>query len=365
MFNLLKSKIKKYLGRNKIGKSILRLMRISQKPIRLVWTRCRRLLGKVDLLYLELTHLCNLRCVGCFTGAGLKKSDELTLEEKRSVIRQAKKMGARLVYLNGSGETLLYKDIFALIDYIRELDMDVTVTTNGTPLNKKMADFLLSRKVHVYFKLWSLDPEIFDQMVGVKNAYRWVDHSYKHDGTLKTLRIPSGLKYLLDFRSKHEGETLVTIMMLITKANYSTLPEVVRFCKETGLPFNIEPPNFPDSAIEYYDDIAPSGEMYRNLYSELVQIMGEGYFRRHRKKPCHVERNPVVWTNGDVRFCASHDACVGNVRTEPLHLLYSKIKRLRRREKRLIARRKVNSHFFRTCTARQYYQLKHGIPCNY
>ena len=364
--SLLVYKIKTRLERNRFGKNILRLLRIFLRPIRALRTRLKRLLSRVDGLYLEVTYACNLRCIVCYAKAGLKKQNELTLEEKKSVIGQAKKMGARSVFLCGSGEPLLYKDIFTFIDYTRQLGMHVTISTNGIVLTKEVADFLISRKVAVLFKLWSLNPDVFDRMVGVKNAYKWVDYFYKYNGAVKAVKIPSGLKHLLDVCSIQKRKDLVIIETLVTRINYSTLPEVARFCSEMNIyPWYLETPIFQGRAIDNYNDIGLDRDEYRNLYRELVGITGEDYLKEHRNMSCSIERNPVVWTNGEIGFCCCRKAHIGNVRNVPLKLLFSKAVQLKRREDRLIAKRKVVSKFFRSCRGRQYYELKHGIPCNY
>ncbi len=66
---------------------------------------------KVRMLYLEVTHRCNARCIACYTKAGKEKPDVLTLEEKKSVIFQARALGAKTVSLSGSGEPLLYERV--------------------------------------------------------------------------------------------------------------------------------------------------------------------------------------------------------------------------------------------------------------
>ena len=338
------------------------------KPVLALSTRLKRLLGaksKVRLLYLEVTHRCNLKCIGCYTQAGEEKHNSLSLEEQKSVVKQAKEMGARSVSISGSGEPLLYKDLFALIDYIRQLGMVVVIFTNGTVLDKQTADFLISRKVVVYFKLYSLDPVVFDRMTGTKGIYKWVDYIYKYNDEPKRLKIPSGLKHLLDVTQTEESRNLVRIETLITRINYHTLPEVARFSKELNLGFYMETPVFKGRAIENYNDIAPSSTEYQNLYYNLIEILGEEYFQEHRNHPCPVERNPVVWTNGEVGFCSSRGACVGNVRDAPLNVLFLKAKRLKRKEDCLIAKHKRTSRYFRTCPARQYYEIKNRIPCNY
>jgi len=142
--------------------------------------RIKSLLGKgpkVRMLYLEVTHRCNARCITCYTKAGKEKEDVLTLDEKKSVVRQAKELGARVISLSGSGEPLLYPHLFDLIDFIRQLDMLVVIFTNGTVLDEKTAEFLIRKGVITYFKLFSLDPDIFDRMIGKERAYNWVPYS--------------------------------------------------------------------------------------------------------------------------------------------------------------------------------------------
>jgi len=365
MIQVLKNNIKRYLKKSMRGREMLRLVQVFLKPITEIWNKFRRLLGKVEMLYLEVTHSCDLRCVGCYTKAGKEKNDVLTLEEKKSVVRQAKKMGARFVSLSGSGEPLLYDDIFILIDYIKQLQMGVIIYTNGTLLSKEVADFLVSRSVQVYFKLYSLNPTIFNRMVGVKDAYQWVDYSYNYNGEFKTIKIPSGLKYLFDVHDTTGHHDLVKIEALITRINFSALLEVARFCKEVNLPLFLETPVFNGRAVNNYKNIMLSSDEYQSLYYGLEKILGKKYLQTLRHYSCPVESNPVVWTNGELGFCSSRKACIGNVRNTPLKILFLKAKKLKRQEDCLISKQKVKSKYFCTCNSRQYYEAKHNIPTNY
>jgi len=78
MTGLLKTKIKRSLLKSPLGRIILKLLRLSLHLL-------RRLFGRIDLLYLDVTHACNLRCITCPTDAGVPKQGELTLEEKRKL----------------------------------------------------------------------------------------------------------------------------------------------------------------------------------------------------------------------------------------------------------------------------------------
>jgi MoaA/NifB/PqqE/SkfB family radical SAM enzyme len=358
MTGLLKTKIKKFLQKSPLG-------RVTFKLLRLLWHPLRRLFGRIDLLYLDVTHACNLRCITCPTDAGVPKQGELTLEEKKSIIMQAKKMGAKTVPLCGSGEPLLYKDILPLVDYITGLDMATVIFTNGTHVTPETAEFLITRNVEVCFKLWSFETAVIDRMVGVENAYEWTDFSYTYNGISRSVRIPCGLKYLLDSAEKHNRRYLVNIEVLITKINYTSVIEVVRFCKEMHLGLWLETILLSGRAVENYDEIALDGAQYQALYCQLLKIVGTKYLQQCRRKGCVVEKNPVVSDDGEMGFCSARTASIGNVRDLPLKVLFSRARRLKCKQDRLIPKRKLKSRYFRTCTARQFHHTRLKIPIEY
>ncbi len=342
------------------GEWIVRLL----ETLRDMPYRVRFLLGKrprVRMLYLEVTHRCNARCISCYTGAGREKDDVLTPDEKKSVVRQAKQMGARTVSLSGSGEPLLYPHIFELVDFIRLQDMQVVMFTNGTTIDRACADRLIARNVITYFKLFSLDPDTFDRMMGKTNAYEWGSHTYSCGDASKTVCLPSGLKHLLDAQGAAGVAGLVRAESLITKLNRRTLPDVAQLCKDLNLVLHLETPVCAGRAIENYADIALDSAEYESLYHELVAILGEEYFRELRAHPCPVEHNPAVWTNGDIALCSSRPAHVGNVRQASLESLFRKAQMRKRQEDRCLSQSDGEGRHFRTCPARQYYQMRHGI----
>ncbi len=320
---------------------------------------------RVRMLYLEVTHRCNARCISCYTKAGKEKPDVLTFDEKKAVVAQAKALGAKTVSLSGSGEPLLYERLFDLIDFIRHLDMQAVIFTNGTVLDERTAERLIARNVITYVKLYSLDPEVFDRMMGRTDAYVWTTHTYAKDRETRQVRIPSGLKLLLDAQSRADAAGLVRAEALITKLNAATLGDVARLCKELGLILHLETPVFTGRAIENREAIALDRAGYETLHRELIAILGSEYFAEHLAHPCPVERNPVVWTNGDMGFCSSRPAKIGNVRNASLESLFIRARRAKRAEDRRTARCSREGRYFRTCPARRYFEMKHQLPCDY
>lgn len=320
---------------------------------------------KVRMLYLEVTHRCNARCITCYTGAGKEKDDALTLDEKKSVVQQARQLGARTVSVSGSGEPLLCPHLFELIDFIRLQDMQVVMFTNGTTIERTCAERLIRNHVITYFKLFSLDPDTFDRMMGVTSAYEWVPYSYRYGDSVRDVRLPSGLKCLLDAQEAAGATGLVKVESLITRLNHRTLPDVARLCHEMNLTLHLETPVFAGRAIRNYAEIALDRHEYERLYRELVAILEQEYFNELRAHPCPVERNPVVWTNGNIGLCSSRPAHVGNVRQASLKNLFHKAQIRKRKEDRHLSPPNGEGRYFRTCPARQYYEMQHGIRCDY
>lgn len=81
-------------------------------------------------LFLFLTNDCNIRCTHCYVRSGEAiPPREMTPEERRDVIRQAKDLGARRFYFTG-GEPFLCRDVFDLADLVT-VDSDLVILTNG------------------------------------------------------------------------------------------------------------------------------------------------------------------------------------------------------------------------------------------
>lgn len=319
---------------------------------------------KAKFLYLEITHRCNLACISCYTGAGREKDDVLTLAEQKSVIRQGRAMGVRSVSLSGSGEPLMCRHVFELLDYVVDLGMSAVIFTNGTLIDEATAGRLMSRNVFTFFKLYSLEPDVFDGMVGRRNTYEWTEHRYKVQGEERVRMVPAGLKALLEAQRSVGRSDLVKAETLVTKMNIGGVPAIARFCRDCDIGFFMETPVFKGRAIENYDRVAVSAEGYAKLYEALAAIFGKDYMLELKNTGCLVERNPVVWTDGRIGFCSSRAADVGNVRDEPLKSLFLKARRMKHKEERMIKTR-AEGRYFRTCPSRQLCEIRHGLPCDY
>lgn len=87
----------------------------------------------------EMTRACNLACVHCRAGACQDPgTDELTLQEARSLIDGIRKVGTPILIMTG-GEPLLRPDFFDLAEYAIIVGLRAVLATNGVLVTGEIA----------------------------------------------------------------------------------------------------------------------------------------------------------------------------------------------------------------------------------
>ncbi len=126
--------------------------------------------GRLLSLEIEFTRVCNFRCVYCYVPREDRSCSGLAPEEARFVIQQAKDLGARKIIVLG-GEPLLYPALFEMISFMRGLDLEVEMFTNGSRITADNARWLYDHGVRVVLKYNSRDPTIQDMLAGRHGAH--------------------------------------------------------------------------------------------------------------------------------------------------------------------------------------------------
>jgi len=86
---------------------------------------------------IAVTAYCNLRCIGCRYGRDFMPGQQLTLDEVKGLLDDAKAAGVETVRLYG-GEPLLHPDLPAMVRHAIGLGLSTYVTTNGLLLRQKI-----------------------------------------------------------------------------------------------------------------------------------------------------------------------------------------------------------------------------------
>ena len=91
-----------------------------------------------NMIHIEPTNNCNIQCIMCPQPKVMKrKKGFMAMELYKKIIDELSDTPAEFVYLHQFGESLLHKDIFNMISYVRQKGLQVGLSTNATLLNKE------------------------------------------------------------------------------------------------------------------------------------------------------------------------------------------------------------------------------------
>jgi len=128
--------------------------------------------GKPQLtnLHIEITSMCNERCVHCYIPHD-KKVSHIEPYLFYDVLKQCKNMRVLHLTLSG-GEPMLHKNFCDFLRKCREYDFSVNVLSNLTLLDDKIIKEMKSYPLlGVQVSLYSMNPDIHDEITQVKGSF--------------------------------------------------------------------------------------------------------------------------------------------------------------------------------------------------
>ena len=214
-------------------------------------TRPQKLIAPFMVVW-NFTKQCNLKCKHCYANATpYPAPDELTLEEKLSVVDQLDEAGVAAISFSG-GEPLINRDFWKVAEYAYSKGFYLSIATNGTLISEKVAKRLV--EVGIRYVEISLDgptPEIHDEFRGVKGAFK------------ATIR---GIK-----NAKAAGLT-VGIATTATHENLDSIPDIIQLARDLNVDrfivFNFVPTGRGKNIIK--EDLTPieREKLMKYLYKE-------------------------------------------------------------------------------------------------
>lgn len=163
-----------------------------RKPI-VVWTMSRS---------------CNLHCVHCYTDSEDKNyPNELNVDEGKRLMEDLAQFEIPALLMSG-GEPLRHPHFFELAAYARKLGLRITISTNGTLIDREKAERI--KQLGVSYVGVSFDGlgKVNDQFRGKLGAFDEALEGIRH---LKAVGQRVGLRFTL------------------TRRNYEVLPEIFKF----------------------------------------------------------------------------------------------------------------------------------------
>lgn len=255
--------------------------------------------GVISRLDLELSRACNFKCMYCYAGATASK-DELSVDEIKDVVSEAKDLGAKTVVNIGGGETLMYRNINDVLQHEKNLGMKSVVITNGSFITKEGAKNLYQNNHDIVLKYNSDNRDIKNKLVGNENGSNY---------------SKLALQNLLNagYTGTDDGPSL-SLETVITKDNIDEISAMYALCREYGINPFVEKMTRQGLARGNWDELSVPEKDITNLFEELREYDSETWgvewpngstsIAGHK---CELGEFAYVKSNGSVLVCPAID----------------------------------------------------------
>ncbi len=267
--------------------------------------------GRLLSMEIEFSRLCNFRCSYCYVPEKRECTGELSRDEIKDVLLQAKELGARKIIILG-GEPSIYPHLAEMIHFLSEHEFEIEMFTNGTGVTPELAEILADAQVRVVLKLNSRNREIQDQLAGRTGAFDIIQNAFAN---LKEAGYPS-------------QDLFLALSTIICQQNIGELPEMWQWLRDEGIEPYFEVITPQENAVEN-SWLSVDAEELKTLFSQLSEIDKEKYGRHWEPQPPLVgnkcmrhQVSCLVTATGDVMPCVGVTIPLDNVRNNRLaHIL--------------------------------------------
>jgi len=217
-------------------------------------------------LRISITNRCNVNCFYCHHDGILPQKYEMTPEEIHRIAQVARSIGVRKIRLSG-GEPLIRDDIVEIVSKISSIGFkDVSITTNGTYLDK-YADSLVEAGLNrVNVSLDTLNPETY-QFITKKDYLQ---------------KAKQGI-----IRAAESGLYPVKVNMVVMKGlNHNEIWDMFHFCQENKAVLQLiellKTDNCPDNG--FIDDYHYNMDDLEEELANMADKVKTRRFMQDRKK---------------------------------------------------------------------------------
>lgn len=275
---------------------------------------------KLRGLQIELTSKCNERCIHCYIPHEMK-TDEIEPELFYSLLKQSREMGMLDLTLSG-GEPMLHKNFCEFLRKCKEYDFAVTILSNLTLLNDDIiAEMKANRISNVQVSLYSMNPEIHDEITQMKGSYELTKNAI-----LKLIEndIPLQISCPIMKQNKH---CYVDVLKWANEYKVRTQTDFIMIARYDGTIQNLENRISLVEAEELIQDIVENDP----IYSEQIVPIDDESRDISNDIICGVCITSIcIASNGDVFPCPGwYNYIVGNVKELSLQEIWDNSKKVK------------------------------------
>ena len=165
---------------------------------------------------IKVSYGCNLKCEMCKHWRETREPP-ISMERFREIITELGELGCKKIHFSG-GEPMLRPQLSDLVEHATQLGMRVTLTTNGTLVDKVGAKRLIEAGLR------GVNVSIDSPVRKMHEKIRGVEGSFK----LTTRAVALFNKY------SHKGKLTVRINTVVGRSNYQTLATLPELAHELG-----------------------------------------------------------------------------------------------------------------------------------
>ena len=300
-----------------------------RKILNLITKEIQFFLGHSRLFYfpnkltIDIGNVCNLKCPLCPTGRGDKNASRgfMKFEEYKKVIDE---LGSYLtnVELYNWGEPLLNKDLIDMIQYAKERNIPVCISTNLNILDSGMAKALISTRIDkIFISCDGASPETYSK--------------YRIGGNFHN--VISNTSQLSEAKKKlNNCYTRLILLFHVFKHNEHEVEKIKELAKDLGVELRINRMR-TDMGKEIFEKVEASIERDKDWIPLNSEHCAFDLERKKRRMTCkYLWKTAVInWDGAVLPCCAVYGEryAFGNVFEDPFASIWNNEKyRLARQE---------------------------------
>jgi len=255
-----------------------------------------------DRVDVRFTLRCNLRCRHCFNWSCI--SEELNTDIWKEMIIKLKKWLGPFFLIIGGGEPLIRNDLIELINFSYKLKIATALNTNGTLIDKYMADKLVESSLN---------------MISISiDGFELTHNFLRGEGTYK--KAINAINYL-------KGRIILQIDTVIMDCNLDEILKLVEYAENNkigilfqGLLCGKSAPVFSNAQIDslwpkdikktsrIFDKLILKKKKSQNIMNSIrsLQLLKSYYIQSNYnvKYNCQAYKNNfTIFPNGNIRVC--------------------------------------------------------------
>jgi radical SAM protein with 4Fe4S-binding SPASM domain len=206
---------------------------------------------QLKVAVIEITKICNLRCVHCGSGCTDILGKELSIKDWESVISTLPELGVEKVIFSG-GEPTTKKGIEILFSRIKELGMDYGMITNGFKMSAEMI-FALAK-----YKPFAVGFSV-DGLEETHNKIRQNQSSWQN--------CLASMKHI-----KNDAELPICMVTTVNKWNYGELDGLAALADSVGADCWQLQLTFPSGRAKEQTDFLINEEMFAEIFEKIAKF---------------------------------------------------------------------------------------------